>query len=223
MTEATLWKEANKLSPFHGYSDDWGEDREPDVVRTTRQQAVIMTGVAMKEYWTPFDDYGNIEIDACWNDGTRDAAWRKLKNKGAPHRHGLEIERSKGYIAITEEKPIVAVSVLGSACKTDAYLICEYPQPGLTDKEPRRHGQEGWNMQNLRQQIVRGLHCQHQSRNIATFGRDQMTYVDDFEPVTYETSARFEIEPTTTVIIRGGSGNVSHFSFRMIRTYFRAE
>ncbi|MAG34316.1 MAG: hypothetical protein CL908_25840, partial [Deltaproteobacteria bacterium] len=33
---------------------------------------------------------------------------------------------------------------------------------------------------------------------------------------------RFEIEPTTTVIIRGGSGTSGHFSFRMIRTYFDA-
>ena len=220
MTEEQLWQEANKLSPLLGYTDDWGEDRDPDEVREGRQAAAQVTGMSMKEYWSPFDDYGNIEIDACWSDGTRDAEWRQLRNKGAPHRHGLEIERSKGFISITEEQPIVAVSVLGSACKTDAYLICEYPQPGLTRKEPRRHGQQGWNMQNLRRQMVKGLYCQHQSRNVATFGEDQMTYVDDFEPLTYETAVRFEVEPTTTVTIRGGSGTVSHFSFRMIRTYF---
>ena len=32
-------------------------------------------------------------------------------------------------------------------------------------------------------------------------------------------SARFEIDPTTAVTIRGGSGTSSHFSFRMIRIY----
>ena len=146
MTEEVLWKEANTLSPFMGYSDDWGEDRAPDEVRATRDQAAKMTGIAMKEYWSPFDDYGNIEIDAGWFDGTRDAEWRELKKKGAPLRHGLEIERSKGFIAITEQQPIAAVSVLGSACKTDVYVICDYPQPGLTTKEPRRQGQEGWNL-----------------------------------------------------------------------------
>ena len=35
MSEETLWQEANKLSPFMGFSDDWGEDRDPDEVRAT--------------------------------------------------------------------------------------------------------------------------------------------------------------------------------------------
>ena len=220
--EAKEWNEANKLSPFIAYmKDDPGEDRSPDEIRSTRQATVQMTGIAMKEYWTPFDDYGNVEVAAGWSLSTRKAEWRQLRKGGAPHRHGLEIEHTKGYIHITEKKPIVGVTVMGSGCTNDSYVVCEYPQPGLTRREPSRHGQEGWNMQNLRRQYVRGLYSQHQSRNVATFGEDEITYDDDYEPRVYETSVHFDIEPTTTVIIRGGSGQTCHFSFRMIRTYFR--
>ena len=42
----------------------------------------------------------------------------------------------------------------------------------------------------------------------------------DYEPRVRECTTRFEIEPTTTITFRGGSGVSSHFSFRMIRLYF---
>ena len=74
-------------------------------------------------------------------------------------------------------------------------------------------------MQNLRRQYVRGLYSVHQSRNVGTFGADEVTYDGDYEPRVFEASVHFEIEPTTTVTIRGGSGQASHLSFRMIRMY----
>lgn len=209
------------MSPFHGYmEDDFGEDRCVSDIRETRQQASTLAGLAIKDYWTPFDDYENIEVDGMYTE--EDVADPVERKMGAPHRHGLEIERDRGYIRLNEEQPIVAVSVLGSGCYIPAYIVCEYPQPDLTMKEPRRHGQKGWNMQNLRRQMVHGMHTIHQSGLQPTMGGDEVTYHMDWEPRVWETSFHFTIEPTTTVIIRGGSGTSSHFSFRMIRLFFRA-
>ncbi len=214
------WEEANRESEFQ-------------IPGQKREEAAKPAGLAIKDYWSPFDDYPNFEIDANWSqdvlshigkgfgpDGMDPQEWAESRKGGLPHKHGLEIEHSAGYIKVTEEQPIVAVSVLGSGCSTNSYIICEYPQPGLTGKEPSRHGEKGWNLQNLRRQYVRGLHSTHQSRSVGTFGEDELHYTYDCEPRCYECSVRFDVEPTTTVILRAGSGTLSHFSFRMIRVYF---
>jgi len=196
-----------------------------------RQAALRLVGVAKKEYWSPFNDYENVEvwggfaINENYNEKLREAGVPQIDEKrqkwGLPHIHGLEIERDLGYIRITEDKPIIAVAVMGSGCSMPAYVVCEYPEPGLTMEEPDRRGPwRGFNIQNLRQQRVEGMMSQHQCSVVRTFGGDLVTYDLDFEPRVRECSARFEIEPTTTVTIRGGSELRCHFSFRMIRVYF---
>ena len=182
---------------------------------------VIMT---VKEYWNPFR-YDNVEVESKFR------AWTGTgpdEGKGAPHKHGLEIERDTGYIRITESEPILAVAVMGSGCAVPAYVVCEYQQPGESMETPWRAGpwrpegpfeRDGFNLQNLRRQMVQGMMSIHPSAFMRCFPQDQLTYTMDYEPRCFECSARFEIEPTTCVTIRGGSGTSSHFSVRMIRIY----
>ena len=196
-----------------------------------RQAALRRVGIAKREYWSPFDDYENVEvfggftIQEDYGEFRRKAGIPKIDEKrrkwGLPHIHGVEIEKDLGYIRITEDEPIIAVAVMGSGCSMPAYVVCEYPEPGLTMEEPDRRGPwTGFNIQNLRRQRVEGMMSQHQCSVVRTFGGDICTYELDFEPRVSECSARFEIEPTTVVTVRGGSGLRCHFSFRMIRVYF---
>ena len=193
-----------------------------------RQAALKPVGLVKKEYWSAFHDYDNVEVDAKFNGFRTD----DRQKRGAPHSHGLEIERDLGYIRITEEKPIVAVAGLGSGCLMPAYVVCEYPQPGETMKGAYFRGpwgpeliagtQQNFNMQNLRRQRVDGLMSEHPSGCVRTPSEELIIYEMDYEPRVFECTARFEIEPTTTITIRGGSGTSGHFSFRMIRLYFEA-
>jgi hypothetical protein len=188
-----------------------------------RQAALQLVGVAKKEYWNPFDDYENVETFGGFAEHMYPER-EDLRNHGAPHIHGLEIERDKGYIRIVEERPIIAAVVLGSGCAMPAYVVCEYPQPGITMQEPHRSkAWRGFNMQNVRRQRIDGMMSQHPSSAVRTYPQEIINYEMDYEPRVRECSARFEIEPTTVVTFRGGSGTSSHFSFRMIRLYFELE
>src|SRR3972149_1159578 len=87
-----------------------------------RRAALEMVGIAKREYWSPFNDYPNVEVEAHYAEHMYKD--EKLRLKGAPHKHGLEIERDKGFIRITEDRPIIGVTVLGSGCILPAYLVC---------------------------------------------------------------------------------------------------
>jgi len=182
--------------------------------------------MTVKEYWCPFRDYPNIEVQSEFKGYTpeRHPKAASYDGKGLPHRHGLEIERDTGFIRITETEPILAVDVMGSGCAVPAYVVCEYPQPGESFEEPPfggpwQFGGKGFNLQNLRRQMVQGMISIHPAAFMRCFPQDKITYDMDFEPRCFECSARFAIEPTTCVTIRGGSGTSSHFSFRMIRVH----
>jgi len=178
--------------------------------------------MTIKEYWCPFHDYPNVEVESEFRGYTpeRYPSAASYDGKGLPHDHGLEIERDTGFIRITEAEPIIAVAVLGSGCALPAYVVCEYPKPDESMDEPERRGPwTGFNLQNVRRQMVQGMMSIHPSAFMRVFPQEELTYDMDFEPRCFECSARFEIDPTTAVTIRGGSGTSSHFSFRMIRVY----
>ena len=189
-----------------------------------RQAALTPVGLVKKDYWSAFHDYENVEVVAGFGECFAD----DRSHLGAPHEHGLEVEKDIGYIRITEVQPIIAAVVLGSGCTMPAYVCCEYPQPGVPVGEVDAHGPSPsrlghrFNMQTLRRQRIEGLMSQHPCGAVRTYGEDELTYKMDYEPRVRECTTRFEIEPTTTITFRGGSGVSSHFSFRMIRLYFEA-
>jgi len=64
-------------------------------------------------YVSPFN-YVNVEI----------GYWYEYGDKG------MEFAADKGFITIKEEKPIVAVTVVGSGCVPKGYIICEWWDEG---------------------------------------------------------------------------------------------
>lgn len=216
---------------------DWTKTSEFQTDLKKRRDSNRIVTIAKRDYWAQFDDYDNVEVHGGFRDETftleglknypevqRKDFMEKVTRDGWPHKHGLELERGRGYIRITEDRPIIAASVLGSGCASPSYVICEYPQPGESFEEPHRCEKfVGYNMQNLRRQRVDGLRGLHPSPLVRALGQDIIAYEMDFEPRSFESSVFFEIEPTTTVTLRGGSGDGSHFAFRMIRIYFEVE
>ena len=173
--------------------------------------------VRVREYRTPFE-YANVQV---WNP-------EGVPGLG-PHPHGYEMARNEGTITVTEPEPIFAVSVIGSGCIAPGYVICEYLVEGEATAEADSTGPwHGFNMQNMRRQRVGDLRRYHPCKLMR--GRDYEEIVEGYQPhsainelLTGENTAYFEIEPNRRVVIRGGSGDHDHFSFRIIRTYVMME
>ena len=137
-----------------------------------------------------------------------------------PHKHGMEMARNVGTITITEDKPIVAVTVVGSGCKQNGYILCEYPKDDQPPAEFDRRTETGWNLQSMRRQRVGNLQGIHIGGGSFKAYPESMaqTWIADSESNVWENSATFDIERTHRIVLRGGSGDHGHFSFRIIRT-----
>jgi len=73
-----------------------------------RQREVIKT--ERRAYTSPFM-YDNVDVGNFYEiDPTK----------------GIELKADEGFITITEDKPIVAVNVVGSGCVPRGYNICEW-------------------------------------------------------------------------------------------------
>ena len=151
-----------------------------------RQAAQRLVGVAKEEYRSQFDDYEDVEIDVACADHVY-PNWEKRWKWGAPHRRGLEIERDIGYIRITEENPISAVTVLGSGCAMPVCAVCEYPLTDLAMEElGRRESWRNCNVQNLRRQRVDGMMSQRPSSAVRADDAALMNHEMDYEPRVWE-------------------------------------
>lgn len=92
-----------ELTLFKGFSEEqlkqFGSVREVDVLRTE-----------CHVYTSPFM-YTNVEVGDFYEiDPTK----------------GVEMKADTGFITIAEERPIVAVTVVGSGCTPKGYNICEW-------------------------------------------------------------------------------------------------
>lgn len=121
-----------ELLLYEGFTDEqlqrFGPVREREVLATERH-------VYTTPFMYPNVDVGNFyEIDP-------------LK--------GIEIKADDGFISVTEERPIVAVTVVGSGCAPQGYNICEWWDEGETI--------EGMTDQLVKRQRVDGLNGTHPS------------------------------------------------------------
>ena len=139
---------------------------------------------------------------------------------GAPHKHGLEMARNVGTITITEDEPIIAVTVIGSGCKQNGYILCEYFKDDEPLAEFDRKTEQGWNLQSMRRQRVGNLQGIHVGGGSFKAYPESMaqSWVPDEESNVWENSVTFDIEQTRKIVLRGGSGDNGHYSFRIIRT-----
>ena len=137
-----------------------------------------------------------------------------------PHKHGMEMARNVGTIAITEDKPIVAVTVIGSCCKQNGYILCEYPKDDQPPAEFDRKAETGWNLQSMRRQRIGNLQGIHVGGGSFKAYPESMaqSWIADSESNVWENSVTFDVERTHKVVLRGGSGDNGHFSFRIVRT-----
>ncbi len=190
---------------------DWWR---PTGVMQTPSEGVVK----VREYRTPYE-YANVEV---WNpEGATGVG---------PHKPGYEMARNEGTITIREPDLIFAVSVVGSGCIAPGYVICEYlqEQESTAELTPRGGPYKGFNLQSIRRQRSPDLWGAHPCAFMSA--RPYEEIVDSYRPesslnelLVRETTAHFEIEPTHRVVLRGGSGDHDHFSFRIIRTYLFAK
>jgi len=95
--------------------EQFGPVRKPQVLQTRRHV-----------YTTPFM-YDNVEVGDFYEiDPTK----------------GIEFKADTGFLTITEEKPILAVTVVGSGCTPKGYNICEW-------------WDEGESIDNMKDQLVK--------------------------------------------------------------------
>ena len=93
---------AIKLTGKNGFDQEWrqrvGPPKDPEILSTETHL-----------YVCPFN-YTNVVL----------GDWIEFGDKG------MEFFADTGYLAITEEKPIIGVSVIGSGCVPRGYNICEW-------------------------------------------------------------------------------------------------
>ncbi len=140
-------------------------------------------------YWAPFN-YPNVKVDL-----GRPGTGVEFNPDGA------EIDvYPYGAITIEEEEPIVAVTVIGSGCSNQAYVILE-AEP-LEWKFPRTAVR-------MRKDNLWGMHV----RGDAWFAGIKEDWND-----AGLSSARFDIPESRKVVIGGGSlGADPHYCIRIIR------
>ena len=165
------------------------EEREVQrILEDNEVQEREVSRVKTYTYWAPFN-YPNVEVEL-----GRDAVGCEFNNDGAE----LDIP-PYGAITIEESEPIVAVSVIGSGCSDNSYLMLE-AEP-IVWKYPRTAVR-------MKTTGLYGIHVR-----------------DDCWEVTGEkwndaglSSARFDIPDSRRVIIMGGSlGADPHYCVRIIR------
>ena len=157
------------------------------------------------QYWSPFN-YPNIKVEL----GRKFDTDRK-KTGAEFNPDGTELDIPPyGAITIVEEEPIIAVTVIGSACVSPGYVILEaepvewkYPRTGV-------------------KMLATNLWGQHVNVSPWRKGVDESEY-HIFPGMS---SAHFEIPESRKVTIKGGSSPVpgafgssgdAHYCFRIIR------
>lgn len=140
-------------------------------------------------YWAPFN-YPNVSV-ALGRPGTGCEM----------NSDGVELDiYPYGSITISEEEPIVAVTVIGSGCSYVNYVLVE--------AEPLewKYARTGVRM---RQDDLRGMHVR---------GDAWLTGISEHWNDAGLSSARFDLPESKKVIIGGGStGADPHYCFRIIR------
>lgn len=140
-------------------------------------------------YWAPFN-YANVKVDL-----GRPGTGVEFNTDGA------EIDiYPYGAITIEEDEPIVAVTVIGSGCSNQAYVVLE-AEP-LVWKFPRTGVR-------MRKSDLWGMHVRGDA-----WGKG---IVEDWNDAGLS-SSRFDIPESRKVIIGGGShGADAHYCIRIIR------
>jgi hypothetical protein len=140
-------------------------------------------------YWAPFN-YPNVEVEL-----GRPGTGTEFNPDGA------EIDiYPYGWIAIEEEEPIIAVTVIGSGCSNQSYVIVE-AEP-LEWKFPRTAVR-------MRKDNLWGMHVR---------GDAWKAGISESWNDAGLSSARFDIPESSKVIVGGGSqGADPHYCIRLIR------
>ncbi len=140
-------------------------------------------------YWAPFN-YPNVEVEL-----GRTGTGVEFNTDGAE----LDIY-PYGCITIEEDEPVVAVTVIGSGCSTDAYVILE-AEP--VEWKFRRTG-----VRMMRKDLW-GCHVRGDAWKAGV--------VEDWNDAGLS-SARFDLPESRKIIIGGGShGADPHYCVRLIR------
>jgi hypothetical protein len=122
-----------------------------------------------------------------------------------------ELSPFSGSITITEEEPIIGVTVFGSACTPPGYVMIE----AIPLRPEWIHGEP---IIRMRRENLWGMHTRYDSvlAGVQTIGRDIMRPVDINEenwkdgshpshPLDGFSSAHFDLPACKSVIITGGS------------------
>lgn len=198
--EVTFHSTPPSFNPGWGWRVPQNPDREPgkfteaelEVGRMAKEnvrQKREVSRIKTYTYWAPFN-YDNVKVDL-----GRPGTGTEFNPDGA------EIDiYPYGAITICEDEPIVAVSVIGSGCSTESYVILE-AEP-IEWKYPRT----------AVRMIKRGLWGCH-VRGDAWFAG-----VTEFWNDAGLSSARFDLPECKKVIVGGGSfGGDPHYCIRLIR------
>ena len=184
------------FNPNRG-DEDWTE-AELEVTRLAREgtpQVREEWRTKTYVYWAPFN-YPNVTVEL-----GRPGTGVEFNPDGAE----LDIY-PYGSIAIEEEEPIVAVTVIGSGCSNQAYVIME-AEP-LEWKFPRTAVR-------MRRDHLWGMH-------VRSWGALRRAGLQEDWNDAGLSCARFDIPESRRVIVGGGSqGGDPHYCFRQIRLEIR--
>ena len=169
--------------PTEQQIEDWGPIRKVEEIETVR-----------RVYETPFF-YDNVEI----GDFYEIDPWR-----------GNELKADTGYITITEDRPIIGVTIVGSGCTQNGYNIVEW-------------WDDGESIDNMKDQLVKrqrvdGLKGIHPSVWTELFRKSPWT-----EGHTYQSVTEGEVKDALDCFKRLTHGFYENLemSFYENTTYFR--
>jgi hypothetical protein len=197
----TFGSTPSSFNPGWGWKIPRNPEREPgrewtetelEVTRMAKESSPQTREVwrtKVYSYWAPFN-YPNVRVEL-----GRPGTGTEFNPDGA------EIDiYPYGSITIEEQEPIVAVTVIGSGCSNQSYVILE-AEP-LEWKYPRTAVR-------MRQQNLWGMHVRGDAWSAGVR--------EDWNDAGLS-SARFDIPESKRVIVGGGShGGDPHYCIRIIR------
>lgn len=153
-----------------------------------------LKGIKVYEYWAPFQEYPNIELILEKETGNPPSIW------GEKGKWSCELSPFSGSITITEEEPIIGVTVFGSACTPPGYVCLEaYP----LNPEPLRGLPIRMRVDNLWGTHIRwdlakaGVHVSSEIKEGQEGSRATL-------PMAGYSSAHFDLPVCKKVVIMGG-------------------
>lgn len=142
-------------------------------------------------YKAPFH-YKNATIDYWWEYSEK----------------GVEIQAERGKITIIEDKPIVSVTVVGTACETPGYNIVEWWGDGEDPTSPRGQLMKRQRIGDLHGQHPQWLHAAFMKKRTFKSVEEANEFVEQVRRVVYSKSFGYTIPGS---VMGGNYENTAYF------------